>query len=378
MLVDLRIKTLIPIGLVLILTIITNLYSVADAAVVRIKDICTFQSEREDDLIGYGLVIGLDGTGDGSSTRFTIQSLVNMMERLGLTVDANRVKVKNVAAVMVTGRLSSQQPEGSYVDVTVSSLGDASSLQGGTLLMTPLAGTDGVVRAIAQGPISIGGFNVQVDEGNRIFNNYTLVGRVPNGARITNSIAKDNANSSELILSLHNPDYTTAHRVAERINIKYGFTAYAVDGGTVKVSVPDSLSYIQTKTKFISDIGQLQIVPDQVARVVINEKTGTIVAGQNVVIEPVAVAHGTITVDIQSPPVISQPQPFSDGQTVVTTDPRINIVDEPAHVVNIEEAVQLSDIAKALNSIGATPRDIIAIFQALKQAGALRAELVIL
>ncbi len=378
MLMSLKFTTLFPIGLVVILSIMSSCYTSADAAVVRIKDICSFQSEKEDDLIGYGLVIGLDGTGDGTNTRFTIQSLANMMERLGLTVEADKIKVKNVAAVMVTARLSSQQPEGSYIDVTVSSLGDASSLQAGTLLMTPLASTDGVVRAIAQGPISIGGFNVQLDAGNRIFNNYTLVGRVPNGARITNPIIADNGGSNEMVLSLHNPDYTTADRVAERINIKYGFTSYAVNGGTVKVLVPDSLANEQNKIRFISDIGLLQIVPDHIARVVINEKTGTIVAGQNVVIEPVAVAHGTITVDIRSTPVISQPAPFSSGETVVTSESQITVNDEPAHVVNIEEAVQLADIAKALNSIGATPRDIIAIFQALKQAGALRAELVIL
>ncbi len=378
MLTSLKFNTLYPIGLVMILSIMSSCYDSVEAAVVRIKDICSFQSEREDDLIGYGLVIGLDGTGDGNNTRFTIQSLANMMERLGLTVEADKIKVKNVASVMVTARLSSQQPEGSYIDVTVSSLGDASSLQAGTLLMTPLASTDGTVRAVAQGPISIGGFNVQVDAGNRIFNNYTLVGRVPNGARITNAIEAPPGGSNEMVLSLHNPDFTTADRIAERINIKYGFNSYALNGGTVKVLVPDSLANEQNKIKFISDIGQLQIIPDHIARVVINEKTGTIVAGQNVVIEPVAVAHGTITVDIQSPPVISQPSSFSQGETVVTSEPQININDEPAHVINIEEAVQLADIAKALNSIGATPRDIIAIFQALKQAGALRAELVIL
>ncbi len=371
-------KVMYPALMLVILSTILSFYKPAEAAVVRIKDICSFQSEREDDLIGYGLVIGLDGTGDGNSTKFTIQSLANMMERMGLTVDKDKIKVKNVASVMVTARLSSQQPEGSYIDVTVSSVGDASSLQAGTLLMTPLASTDGTVHATAQGPISIGGFNVQADEGNRIFNNYTLVGRVPNGARITNPIQKINSGNNEIVLSLQNADFTTAERISERINIKYGFTSYAVNGGTVRVLVPDSMANEQNKIKFISDVGQLQIVPDHIARVVINEKTGTIVVGQNVVIEPVAVAHGTITVDIQSSPVISQPVPFSDGETVISSQPQININDEPAHVLNIEEAVQLSDIAKALNSIGATPRDIIAIFQALKQAGALRAELVIL
>lgn len=369
---------LIPIGMSFIISLMSALYSPAEAASVRVKDICSFQNEQEEDLIGYGLVIGLDGSGDGNNTRFTIQSLANMMERLGITIDPKRVKVKNVAAVMVTAKLSSNQTEGSQIDVTVSSLGDASSLQGGTLLLTPLANFKGTVRATAQGPVSIGGFNVQIDDGNRIFNNYTLVGRIPNGARITNAVEKSNNANKEIILSLHNPDNTTAHRIARKINIKYGLTAVATDGGTVKVYVPDSLAYQQTRMKFISDIGQLRIVPDHVARVVINEKTGTIVAGQNVTIEPVIIAHGTITVDIQSTPIISQPAPYSLGQTVETSESRISIQDEPIRVVHLERSVSLADIAKALNRIGATPRDVIAIFQALKQAGALRAELVIL
>lgn len=366
-----------PTGLALLLSLLLTFCAPVEAGKVRVKDICSFQNKQEIDLVGYGLVIGLDGTGDGTGTQFTVQSLVNMMERIGLTVDAAKVKVKNVAAVMVTARISSHQSEGAYFDVTVSSIGDASSLQGGTLLMTPLAGPEGVVRAIAQGPISIGGFNVQVDE-NRIVNNYTLVGRVPGGGKITTAVEMPGESDQEIYLSLHDPDFTTAHRVAERMNIKYGLIAFPLDAGTVKVLVPDSLSHPTTRTKFISDIGLLRVVPDATARVVINEKTGTIVAGQHVTIEPVAIAHGTITVNIQSTPVISQPEPFSAGETVVTQDVRINVQDELARVVHLKRSVYLSDVARALNKIGATPRDIIAIFQALKQAGALRAELVIL
>ncbi len=367
-----------PIGISIITSAIILFSSIADAAKVRIKDICDFQNEQQEDLIGYGLVIGLNGTGDGTGTQFTVQSLVNMMERLGLTVDKSKVKVKNVAAVMVTAKITSQQTKGSHFDVTVSSLGDASSLQGGTLLLTPLSSSDGVVRANAQGPVSIGGFNVQVDEGNKIVNNYTLVGRVPGGGKIINPLAKSDSNSREIRLSLREPDYTTAHRVAERINIKYGLLAYPIDAGAVRLIVPDSLSHPNSRIKFISDIGLLQVVPDNTARVVINERTGTIVAGQHVTIDPVAIAHGTITVNIQSTPVISQPEPFSQGETVISQDSRINVSDEKARVVHLKGSVYLSDIAKALNSIGATPRDIIAIFQALKQAGALHSELVIL
>ncbi|MEW6413025.1 MAG: flagellar basal body P-ring protein FlgI [Candidatus Zixiibacteriota bacterium] len=371
-------KLATPAGLMFILAIVLMLCAPAEANKVRIKDICDFQNKQEVDLIGYGLVIGLDGTGDGSGTQFTIQSLANMMERMGLTVDATKIKVKNVAAVLVTAKMSSVQKEGTYFDVTVSSIGDANSLQGGTLLLTPLSDVNGTVRAVAQGAVSIGGFNVQVDETNKIVNNYTLVGRVPGGAKVTVSLEDTSNDSRELFLSLRDPDFTTAHRIAERINIKYGTTALALNGGTVRVMVPDSLMHPLNRTEFISDIGQLSVVPDNTARVVINEKTGTIVAGEHVTIEPVAIAHGTITVNIQSTPVISQPEPFSSGETVVTQDSRINVSDEMARVVHLKRSVYLSDVASALNKIGATPRDIIAIFQALKQAGALRSELIIL
>ncbi len=372
------IRILPPTGMMALLTLFIALTTTVDASKVRIKDICAFQHSQEVDLVGYGLVVGLDGTGDGTGTRFTVQSLVNMMERMGLTVKPDQVKVKNVAAVMVTGRITSEMSAGTYFDVNVSSVGDASSLAGGTLLMTPLTGLDGNVRAVAQGAVSIGGFNVQVDEGNKIVNNYTLVGRVPNGGKVSAPLVVEEEASKEFFLSLHNPDLTTASRVADRINIKYGLTSWAIDGGTVRVVVPDSLWYPSTRTRFLSDIGQLDVVPDNPARVVINEKTGTIVAGQHVTIEPVAIAHGTITVTIQSSPVISQPQPFSQGETVVTQQPRLNVQQDKARVTYMNGAVYLKDVAKALNKIGATPRDIIAIFQALKQAGALRSELIIL
>ena len=367
-----------PAGLAIVLWLMMLLWVPADAAKVRVKDICSFQDKQEVDLLGYGLVIGLDGTGDGSGTLFTTRSLANMMERMGLTVDAGKLKVKNIAAVMVTGKISSQRTEGSYFDVTVSSVGDASSLQGGTLMITPLSDPGGVMHATAQGPVSIGGFNVQVDEGNKIVNNYTLVGRIPGGGKVSNPIEAKPGSNQEFYLSLVNPDFTTAHRVAERINIKYGTVAYPLDGGTIKVIIPDSIMYPTLRSKFMSDIGHLRVVPDHVARVIVNEKTGTIVAGQHVTIEPVAVAHGTITVSIQSRPVISQPEPFSGGETVVTQEPYISVDQESARVVNLKRSVTLSDIAGALNKIGATPRDIIAIFQALKQAGALQAELVLL
>jgi flagellar P-ring protein precursor FlgI len=373
-------KLTTPMGLTLLVSLLIALCvpCTGDAAKVRIKDICAFQNQHEVELVGYGLVVGLEGSGDGAGTQFTVQSLANMMERLGLTVDAASVKVKNVAAVMVTGRISSAQSGGTYFDVTVSSVGDASSLQGGTLLMTPLSGMDGTVRAVAQGAVSIGGFNVAVDEGNRIVNNYTLVGRVPGGGKVTAAVIPEADEGQDFLLSLYNPDFTTASRVADRINTKYGETSWAMDAGTIRVVIPDSLYYPSTKVRFVADIGHLSVVPDNPARVVINEKTGTIVAGQHVTIEPVAIAHGTITVTVESTPIISQPGPFSDGETVVAQQTRLNVDQQAARVTHMKGAVYLKDVARALNRIGATPRDIIAIFQALKQAGALRAELVIL
>jgi len=368
----------IPATLIILVSLLALLAQQAEANKVRIKDICTFQNKQEVDLIGYGLVIGLDGTGDGTGTQFTTQSLVNMMERMGLTVEPNKVKVKNIAAVMVTARISSLQSPGSYFDVTVSSVGDASSLQGGTLLMTQLSGPDGAVHGTAQGSVSIGGFNVQVDEGNKIVNNYTLVGRVPGGGKVTEPIPALPGSDKEMFLSLADADITTAQRVAQRINIEYGTTAYAMSGGSVRVDVPDTLIDPTRRMRFLSDIGHLEVEPDGPARVVINERTGTIVAGENVTVEPVAIAHGTITVNIQSKPVISQPEPFSGGQTVQTRESEISVTQETARVVELPAGVKLSDITNALNKIGATPRDIVAIFQALKQAGALRSELVIM
>jgi flagellar P-ring protein precursor FlgI len=355
------------------------LYIVAPPAEagVRIKDIARFHTDNEIDLIGYGLIIGLDGTGDSKGTQFTMQSLANMMERMGLTVKADKLKVKNVAAVMVTAALSSNLGIGDQFDITLSSVGDASSLQGGILLMTQLSSSDGIVYAIAQGPVSIGGFNVQVEDGNKIINNYTLVGRGPGGGKVTKQLA-GKSRDNDILLSLTSPDYATASRITRKINIKYGETSYTEDDATIRIVVPDSLSYRNERAEFIADIGRMIINPDQRARVVINERTGTIVAGRHVTVAPVAIAHGNITVDIRVNPVISQPEPFSQGETVLTSEYQISVNNEVARVVHLEETVSLADVAKALNLIGATPRDIIAIFEALKQAGALRAELVII
>lgn len=365
-------------SLILPLLLLTfQLFPPDSEAAARIKDITRIHGENEFDLMGYGLVIGLDGTGDSKGTQFTVQSLANMMQRLGLTVEPDKLKIKNVAAVIVTAKLSSNNQVGDKIDVTVSSLGDATSLQGGMLLFTQLASSNGEVFAVAQGPVSIGGFNVQVEDGNKIINNYTLVGRVPSGGTVQR-LVESQAATNEIALSLQTPDYSTAARIAHMINAKYGAVAFVDNPAIIRIVVPDSLSYRNERARFIADIGAMMIEPDQVARVVINERTGTIVAGSHVSIAPVAIAHGNITVNIQSMPVISQPEPFSRGETVVVPEYQISVDNEKARVIHMEETVSLADVASALNKIGAAPRDIIAIFEALRQAGALRAELVII
>lgn len=363
---------------IIIICMILLLPAAVFSSTVRIKDIAKFQSENTIPLIGYGLVVGLDGTGDSRSTQFTTQSLVNMMERMGVTVEKNQVKVKNVAAVMVTSELSPFMSTGTKIDITVSSMGDASSLQGGTLLITPLADPAGNVYASAQGPVSIGGFNISSGQGDKFINNYTLVGRVPNGAIIEKQ-PMVNQPLSSVKLRLQSPDYTTASRLAEAIIAKFPTSgAAAMDEANVKIDLPDSIAGNGDVVKFLASIENLEIVPDVPARVVINEKTGTIVAGEHVTISSVMLAHGNLNIEIKATPLVSQPEPFSQGNTVLTRDSQVSVQPETARIIYMEQQASIGDLSKALNEIGASPRDIIAIFQALRTAGALRAELIIM
>lgn len=348
------------------------------AAQVRVKDIAQFQVENAIPLIGYGLVVGLDGTGDSKGTQFTVQSLVNMMERLGVTVEKNQVKVKNVAAVMVTAELTTHMSIGSRFDVTVSSLGDASSLQGGTLLFTPLADASGRVYGSAQGPVSIGGFNISTGGGDKFINNYTLVGRVPGGGIIDKQLNLPEP-TGKLKLRLTNPDFTTISRLEKKLQQQFpDLSPKAIDEANIEMTIPDSSGYVNRKVALIAEIENLSVEPDMAARVVINEKTGTIVAGEHVTISAVMLAHGNLNIEIQSTPQVSQPEPFSQGKTVLTRDQQLTVQPETARIMHIEQQANIGDLAKALNDIGATPRDIIAIFQALKAAGSLRAELIIM
>ncbi len=362
----------------LVFVIIIILCVSSPANKVRVKDIARFQTENTIPLFGYGLVVGLEGTGDSKSTRFTIQTLANMMERMGVTVDPNQVKVKNVAAVIVTAELAPYMSYGSRIDVMVSSIGDASSLQGGTLLYTPLADASGTVFALAQGPVSIGGFNISTGMGDQFRNNYTLVGRIPGGATVEKQIVSQPPAGS-VMLHLENPDFTTADRLARVINEKIaGVTAIASSEADVEIIIPKSKQDAGEMVKLFAKVEKLEIEPDVPARVAINEKTGTIVAGQNVTISAVMLAHGNLNIEIRTTPMVSQPAPFSQGRTVLTREAEIAVEPEIARIIHVEQQANIGDLAAALNEIGATPRDIIAVFQALKAVGALRAELVVM
>jgi len=347
---------------------------VADAA--RIKDLASIKGIRTNQLVGYGLVVGLNGTGDKSGTEFTIQSLVNMLERMGINVDRNDVKVKNVAAVMVTAKMLPFAGIGNKIDVLVSSIGDAKSLVGGTLLLTPLRGADGKVYALAQGSVSVGGFGAE-GAGEGMTKNHLLAARIAGGATIECEIPVSLEGKKSLTLTLLNPDFTTALRVSETINGVMGNgVAKAVDSGTLLLTVPSNLQ--DHVAKFLADIEKLNVEPDTAARIIVNEKTGTVVIGENVRISTVAVSHGNLSISIKESPNVSQPMPFSEGETVVTPNTSIEIQEEKNQLILVPGGSTIGELVRALNAIGVTPRDLISIFQSIKAAGALQAELEII
>ncbi len=364
-----------------ILTIILLVAAVwpADGA-VRIKDMASIEGISQKQVIGYGLVVGLDGTGDSRRSLMANQSLRNMVKHFGLTLPSNvPMRVKNVAAVMVTAEISPFLKKGNVFDVQVSSMGDAKSLEGGTLLLTPLIGGDRQVYAHAQGAISIGGFNIETNGGEKIRQNYALVGRIPNGGILERDLATSFSADSTLFLSLRQPDFTTAFRTAQAINQSFGKPiAKAKDAGHIQIKLPAEVQSSGNIVQFMASLEEVQVTPDEEARVVVNERTGTIVVGANVSITQVAISHGNLSVEVSSNPIISQPGPFSRGQTVVVpkTQTQVNVQQSKLSVVNATASVQ--DVAKALNALGVTPRDMIAIFQALKEAGALKARLIIM
>ena len=349
------------------------------AARVRIKDIADIRGLSSVQLVGYSLVVGLDGTGDGRRSLFTQQSIRNMLQNFGLTVDDERMTTRNVAAVMVTAVISPFSKVGSKVDVVVSSMGDASSLEGGTLLLTPLQGKDGSSYAYAQGSVSIGGVNIETIGGERFRKNYALVGRVPNGAIVEQNIPVSLGEEGTIDLLLKEPDFTTAMRVAQAVDSAFGAEiAYPMDAATIHIEVPDAYNDARRMVSMIAMLESIEVVPDQVARVVINERTGTIVVGGHVRLSAAAVSQGDLTVKISTVPVISQPSAFSQGETVVVPQTMTTVEESAENVMVLNEPASVSDLADALNALQVSPRDIISIFQALKQAGALQAELIIM
>lgn len=343
---------------------------------VRLKDIAEIQGVRQNQLVGYGLVVGLEGTGDGKKSTFTVKSLVSMLEKMGMTVDPKAITVDNVASVMVTADLPPFARSGNRIDVLVSSIGDSESLQGGTLLFTPLKAADGQVYAVAQGPVSTGGF-IAGGAGGGVQKNFPTVGRIVNGALIEKEIDYRFDQKKALSLILNRADFTTASRVAEAINSAfYEILAQTLDASTISVNIPEK--YTGRTVELVARIEGIEVTPDTVARVVINERTGTVVMGENVRISTVAIAHGNLSVEIKESANVSQPLPFSRGKTVTTPDTDISVKEEKSKLLLMKSGVSISEVVRALNALGVSPRDLITIFQAIKAAGAMQAKLEII
>lgn len=346
----------------------------------RIKDLAGIAGVRSNQLVGYGLVIGLDGTGDRTQqTPFTIQSLISMLDRLGVRLPpGTNLQLNNVAAVMVHADLPPFAKPGQLIDVTVSSIGNADSLRGGSLVMTPLKGLDTNVYAIAQGSVVVGGLGISSQDGSSVSVGVPSVGRIPNGATVEREVPTAFATADHIMLNLHRPDFTTANRLANRINGFLGTgTAQPIDSASVRIAAPRTL---EDRVSFVSVIENLDIMPGEAAaKVVVNSRTGTVVISSNVRVLPAAVSHGTLVVAITEDFDVSQPQPFSrGGRTVVTPDSQIDITQDDSPMFLFEPGVELNDIVRAVNEVGATPGDLVAILEALKQAGALRANLIVI
>lgn len=343
----------------------------------RIKDIAAISGDNSEQVIGYGLVVGLAGTGDSYRTQFTMQSITSMLKRFGITVPQTDVKTRNVAAVMVTASLNSSYKPGAKFDVTVSSMGDATSLLGGTLLMTPLSGINGEVYAFAQGPLSIGGYDYGTSTGNRVSKNHSLAGRVPQGGIMKLALETEMVVDRQVSVYLRMPDLTTSSNVAKSINTKFGDSAAtSIDASEIRVNIPTDR---QTNVVgFLAELEALTVQTDYVAKVVLNERTGTVVAGTNVQIKPVSITHGSLNITIENYPIVSQPGPFSNGTTAVVNNLIPYAQQDSTNTIAISGASNVQEVASALNSLKVTPKEIIAIFQALKEAGALIAELVII
>jgi flagellar P-ring protein precursor FlgI len=345
----------------------------------RVKDLASVQGVRSNQLIGYGLVVGLDGTGDQTSQApFTIQSIKNMLVRFGVTIPANtNPQLKNVAAVTVHADLPAFVKPGQQIDVTVSSIGNAKSLRGGSLIMTPLRGADNQVYAIAQGNLVVGGFGISGKDGSRIAVNVPSAGRVPSGATVEREVPSTFGTDPFVVLNLHVPDFTTASRLTDGINKLLGDgTAQAVDGVTIKVQAPVD---VNQRISYLATLETIEIEPGEApARVIVNSRTGTIVIGAKVRVMPAAVAHGSLSVTITERTDVSQPGAFSQGETIISPQSTVSVDQPAARMFVFNAGVDLNDIVRAVNQVGAAPGDLVAILEALKQSGALRAELIVI
>jgi len=340
----------------------------------RLKELVSLEGVRDNQLMGYGLVVGLAGTGDRRQTVFSAQSLTNLLERMGLTVSPTAIQVKNTAAVMVTATLPPYAQSGSRIDVTIAAMGDAPSLQGGILLMTGLKGPDNQVYAVSQGPLVLGGFVAGQGATTQTVNHPT-VGRIPNGAIVERNAPSANV-SGQVRLQLQRADFTTAARVVDVVNKRFGPVAHAENPALVAVVLPPE--YQKNSTEFMAELESLSIEPDRSTKIVVNERTGTIIMGKDVHIAPVAIMQGNLTVEIQTNFNVSQPNPLSAGTTTVTPATNVGIKQELARNVLLKQGATVEELVRALTAIGSSPRDIISILQNLKTAGALDAELTVI
>ena len=359
----------------LLLTALALSLALPARAAVRVKELAEVQGARDNELYGYGLVVGLAGTGDTEQVLYTKQSIAGMLGRLGVRIDPKDIRARNVAAVMVTARLAAFSRPGVHLDVAVASMGNARSISGGVLLLTPLTAADGQVYAVAQGAVQVGGYDAS-GFGNTQRKNTPTSGRVVAGATVERAVLPAIA-SATLLLGLRRPDFTTANRVAVAINGALGAgTARALDAAAVEITVPEAFK--ADTVGLVAKVEALEVDADQRARVVVSERTGTVVAGERVRIRPVAVAHGGLQVSIASKPLVSQPNAFSQGTTVTERSGSVSAVEEARGAVALPATSTVEDLVKALNLLGATPRDLIAILEAMKAAGALDAELEVL
>lgn len=344
----------------------------------RIKDIATLAGVRTNQLVGYGLVVGLNGTGDKAGTRYTEDSFANMLIQMGINVPpGTRLDSKNIAAVMVTAQLSSFVKKGQTMDVTVSSIGDSKSLMGGTLLMTPLKGADGKVYAMSQGNVVVSGFSASGSDGSSVTVNVPSSGRIPNGATVEADIPNPFYFSPSLTYNLNSPDFTTAKRMSDAINETMGpGTAKALDATSVQITAPKNIGH---RVDYVSVVENIMVDPaEPMARVIINSRTGTVVISSNVIVKPAAVEHGNLVVSVTETPVISQPNAFAGGRTVSTQQSQVNLEQRNNHAFLLPKGTTLKDIVRGINAVGATPADVIAILDALQKAGALSATIIVI